>query len=386
MDNRENPRRLKPGNWARENWERLNRLLEENAFQGRYACFDFDDTTSIHPVDSALLYYQIYSLGFVLTPEELSQVLQTGIPDLDCPLGVNEMGVPVTGRQVMGDLTADYAWLWANRGRFEEEALRWSPEYLSFQAKLFWLRKYLDQNFPMEITYPWCVYLMAGHRPEELDRLSREALRFALRPGGYGRKTLCSPRVREGASGPLSVTVEVGTVFSPEIRDLYRALQANGIQPYLISASPAELVKAANDVLCLGLPQEHIFAMRMKQGKDGRYRPLYDDRLPDGRPYAKTFGKGKREIISTLIAPAHGNQGPVLVCGDGENDMDMMLTWMPCGDTQAGLILNHQRNRKTNPRLWAAAQEALSGSESPFLLQGLDKRQGRFRPAQTTLE
>lgn len=45
------PARLTKGNWLPHNWKKLNDLIGRNAVQGRYACFDFDDTTSIHGVD-----------------------------------------------------------------------------------------------------------------------------------------------------------------------------------------------------------------------------------------------------------------------------------------------------------------------------------------------
>lgn len=381
----EKERQLKPGGWARVNWEKLNRLLENNAFQNRYACFDFDDTTSIHGVDFAMLYTQIQHLRFVMTPEEFAAAVAAGVPDLERPLGVNEEGRAVCGRQVMADLTADYAWLFRRLEARDGAELHHTQAFRSFRAKLFWLRKALEHTFPMEVSYPWCVYLMAGHRPEELYALGRAAVAYSTRPGGYGRVCFHTPAEHPGTSGLLSAEVETGVAFPPEMRDLYRALLDNGIQPYIISASPAELVQAANELLHLGLSEEQIFAMRMKQGADGRCLPEYDSEGPDGRAYPQTFGPGKAQIIRDYLAPLHGGRGPVLVCGDGENDMDMMTGWMACGDTEAGLILNHDRPSGAHPRLHQAVRSALEDPDSRFLLQGLDKRRGQFRPTQATL-
>lgn len=378
-------RQLKPGSWAWVNWEKLNRLLEDSAFQNRYACFDFDDTTSIHGVDSALLYTQIQHLRFVMEPKEFVVALAAGVPDLERPLGVNEEGRTVCARQVMEDLTADYTWLFRQLEWREGLELRHTLAFHSFRAKLFWLRKGLERTFPMEVTYPWCVYLMAGHRPEELYALGRTAVTYSTRPGGYGKVCFHTPAEHPGISGLLSVEVEIGVAFTPEMRDLYRALQANSIQPYIISASPVELVRAANEMLHLGLTDRQIFAMRMKQDAEGRYLPEYDYAGPEGRRYPQTFGPGKAQIIRDYLAPLHGGRGPVLVCGDGENDMDMMTGWMACGDTKAGLILNHDRSPEAHPRLCQAAREALCDPDSRYLLQGLDKRRGQFRPTQATL-
>jgi len=379
--------RLPPGRWAPENWRRLNQLIEDHAFQGRYACFDFDDTLSIHAVDSQLLLYHLYRLNFVLTPDAFAQALLAGIPDLDRPIGRNAEGRAVCTRQVGADLCGDYAWLYQNcvRRGMESERARQTPAYRDFAAKLFWMRGALDQTFPMTVSYPWCVYQLAGYTPEGLYAFSREAVRFATSPGRYGRCCLRSPRELDGETGPISVQVETGTIFSPEMRELLRVLQANGIAVCLISASLAELVRAACDLLGLGIPEAHIFAMRLRRAASGCFQASYDwDWLEPGR-YVQTFGPGKSQIITRFLAPRYGGRGPLLVGGDTESDIDMMTDWMSCGDTRAGLILNHSRSRERHPRLWAAAQDARSRGDSPFLLQGLDKPSGRFRPAQDTL-
>ena len=133
----EQGRLLSPGSWTRVNWERLNRLLADNAFQDRYACFDFDDTTSIHGVDSVLLYTQIQHLRFVMGPEEFPRALAAGIPDLERPLGVNQAGEAVSSRQVMEDLTADYTWLFRQLERRDPAELRHTLAFRSFRTKLF---------------------------------------------------------------------------------------------------------------------------------------------------------------------------------------------------------------------------------------------------------
>ena len=378
---------LARGNWEPRVWARLSRLIAENAFQNRYACFDFDDTTSMHAVDSSLLAYQLHQLHFVLEPEEFAAALAAGLPDLGREIGRSEEGEGVCARQVIADLHADYAWLWHNcvRTGMEPERARRTMEHRDFTARLWWLRQALDRTFPMEISDPWCVYLLAGFTPEELYALGRESLLRHLAAPHYGMQTYTTPPGRRGESGTLSVTVETGVTFPPEMGDLYRVLQANGIAVYLISASPADLVRAASDVLGFGIPEARIFAMRLRRDGAGRYRSQYDwDWLEPGR-YVLTCGPGKAEAIRRFIVPRHGGRGPLLVGGDGDNDMEMMTAWMPCGDTQAGLILNHLRDPQRHPRLYASAREAIQKPDSLFLLQGLDKRRGQLRPAQATI-
>lgn len=378
---------LTPGRWAPENRERLEEVIRRNAFQGRYACFDFDDTTSVHAVDHALFAYQVHMLRFAMDPEQMREALTAGLGDLDRVLGRNQENRPVRCGDVARDLCRDYGLLWESRavGAGEEalSAVRRTPEYRDFSAKLHWMRAALDRVFPIEVSYPWCIYLLSGFTPEETRRLGREAIAWAMEAGRYGTVTLCSPEERPGAAGGIRTVEESGLTFPEEMRDLYRVLQDHGITTYLVSASPAELVRAGSELAGLGVPPERIFAMRARRDAEGRYICAYD--YDWGGGYEQTFGPGKSRVIDRFIAPRHGGRGPLLVCGDAESDMDMMTDWMDRGDTELGLVLNHLRDPEHHPRLSRAAREAAARPGGRFLLQGLDKGRGTFCPAQTTI-
>ena len=378
---------LAPGRWAPENRERLNEIIRRSAFQGRYACFDYDDTTSVHAVDHALFVYQLHTLRFAMDPRQMREALTAGLSGPDRVLGRGMDGQPVRCVDIVEDLCRDYRLLWRSRavgaGEAELSAIRQTPEYRDFAAKLHWMRDTLDKAFPMEISYPWCVYLLSGFTPEEVHSLGREAINWSMEAGRFGTVTLTSPEERPGAAGRIRTVEETGLTFPEEIRDLYQTLRENGITPYLVSASPAELVRAGSELAGLGVPPEQIYAMRARQDRDGRYICSYDYGWNGG--YVQTFGAGKSRVIARFIAPRHGGRGPLLVCGDAESDMNMMTDWMARGDTEAGLIFNHLRDSVHHPRLSRAAHEAANRPGGRFLLQGLDKRTGTFCPTQTTI-
>lgn len=314
---------LAPGRWAPENRERLNEIIRRSAFQGRYACFDYDDTTSVHAVDHALFVYQLHTLRFAMDPRQMREALTAGLSGPDRVLGQGMDGQPVRCVDIVEDLCRDYRLLWRSRAVGAGEA------------------------------------------------------------GRFGTVTLTSPEERPGAAGRIRTVEETGLTFPEEIRDLYRTLRENGITPYLVSASPAELVRAGSELAGLGVPPEQIYAMRARQDRDGRYICSYDYGWNGG--YVQTFGAGKSRVIARFIAPRHGGRGPLLVCGDAESDMNMMTDWMARGDTEAGLIFNHLRDSVHHPRLSRAAREAAARPGGRFLLQGLDKRTGTFCPTQTTI-
>lgn len=375
--------------WQPGNWERLDSLIQAHAFQGRYACFDFDDTTSIHAVDHKLFAYQVHKLRFAIAPGQMYAALSAGLDDLGRPLGRNLEGNLVRCGDLIQDLCGDYDWLCQNQAIGAEEALlpsiRHAPAYQDFAAKLHWMRQMLDNAFPIQVSYPWCLYLLAGFTPDTVYQLGREAIAYAMQSGQYGTVTLYSPEERRGVSGRIRTTEERGLTFPQEMRDLYHTLQENGITPYLVSASPVELVRAGSEMGGLGVPPEQIYAMRARLDAEGRYCRAYDYDWGGQGCYDQTFGAGKSRVIARFIAPRHGGRGPLLVCGDAESDMDMMTDWMACGDTEVGLILNHLRGSYRHPRLRRAAQAAAEYPEGRFLLQGLDKRTGKFYPAQSTI-
>ena len=56
------------GNWAPATRARIQAVIDENANQGKYVVFDFDNTSVIFDIQEALLIYQIENLQFKSTP------------------------------------------------------------------------------------------------------------------------------------------------------------------------------------------------------------------------------------------------------------------------------------------------------------------------------
>ena len=69
------------GNWAPATRARIQAVIDENANQGKYVVFDFDNTSVIFDIQEALLIYQIENLQFKIDPADMEAVLETGIPD-----------------------------------------------------------------------------------------------------------------------------------------------------------------------------------------------------------------------------------------------------------------------------------------------------------------
>lgn len=87
----------------------------------------------------------------------MREALTTGLDAPDRVLGFNRENRPVRCRDIVEDLCRDYGALWRNRavGAGEEElpAVRQTPEYRDFAAKLHWMRAELDNAYPIETSY-----------------------------------------------------------------------------------------------------------------------------------------------------------------------------------------------------------------------------------------
>ena len=104
--------KLIQGNWAPATRARIQAVIDANANKGKYVVFDFDTTSVVFDIQEALLVYQIENLEFKMTPEQLPDVLATGIPDLKKELGKSLDGKTVTPETLIADITSDYTWLY----------------------------------------------------------------------------------------------------------------------------------------------------------------------------------------------------------------------------------------------------------------------------------
>ena len=137
------------GNWAPATRARIQAVIDENANQGKYVVFDFDNTSVIFDIQEALLIYQIENLQFKIDPADMEAVLETGIPDLNKSMGTSLDGKNITPATLVADITSDYEWIYANYEGFEGDKdlnyIHASNQYQDFAAKLRFCGEFLDR-------------------------------------------------------------------------------------------------------------------------------------------------------------------------------------------------------------------------------------------------
>ncbi len=323
-----------------------------------YAVFDFDNTTIIGDIEHALFNYKIEKLKYRTVPDEMFSLLTSSLPSADFLLDMGG-GRKVPVRALVNDIVSDYRFLF---GKPLEE-VEGTLEYLDFRAKLKAMYYALVRTISYENTALWLKRLQTeGMTVEEFKALVRESTAYSFTKGGNAPKTWTSPVM--GEAGYVTVTTEYGLGISKNMKDLYAKLEANGIVPYICTASIEENVTAVacDGSLGIKVPEERIFGVKLLKDAAGRFTDEYD---PE---WVLTAGAGKTETILKRIAPLHGGKGPVLVGGDSNGDYEM-LTDFP--DMQCGLIINLDR---TDPI------RSLYNLQPRYLLQGRDAAHSRFVP------
>ena len=333
--------------WDKDVYKSLNSLIVDHAGKNDYAVFDFDKTTIVHDVSNALLVYQVENLKFADAP--LHSFLD-GIDDKDAIL----KGAEISSREMGDTLKAEYNRMKARLSDGESmDSIRVSDDYLDFRARFISFMDALGKTFPEEVWYAWMPGLLTGMTTEEAKELISEAIDDQLGEDKLVVEEWTSPDGRWG--GP----VEKGIFLPEEMKDLYAALNDNGIDTYICSASLELIVEtlACDSVRGLALSPERVYGLRFVDSP--RIVAKYDSE------YKQPIKEGKVECIKTYIAPQYGDRGPVLVGGDSNGDVPMLTSF---DDTRASLIIDVKRNPESSIGQLAAKAKS-EDNEGRYLLQ-----------------
>ncbi len=333
--------------WDKDVYKSLNSLIVDHAGKNDYAVFDFDKTTIVHDVSNALLVYQVENLKFADAP---SHSFLDGIDDKDAIL----KGAEISSREMGDTLKAEYNRMKARLSNGESmDSIRVSDDYLDFRARFISFMDALGKTFPEDVWYAWMPGLLTGMTTEEAKELISEAIDDQLGEDKLAVEEWTSPDGRWG--GP----VEKGIFLPEEMKDLYAALNDNGIDTYICSASLELIVEAlaCDSVRGLALSPERVYGLRFVDSP--RIVAKYDTE------YKQPIKEGKVECIKTYIAPQYGDRGPVLVGGDSNGDVPMLTSF---DDTRASLIIDVKRNPESSIGQLAAKAKS-EDNEGRYLLQ-----------------
>jgi len=379
---------LNPRNWSPLAREWLDKLLFDcsQTHASAYAVFDWDNTSVFLDVEEATFVYMLENLSFKMTPAELAVALATGVP-LDAPFKpafCNATGKVLNARVLIGDIVRDYEWLRAQINAASPAA--GTPRHAAFRAKFRFLYDALDLSFGSRVSYPWITYIFAGMTPAEVRATAAAAVRWQLAQR-VETVVWTVPAECGGDAGVVSIPWSNGLRLVPEMQDLYHLLAKNRIEPWVCTASLADVVRgvACDPAFGYDLSAERVVGMELQLDANGRFLA----KQPDG--FVDTQAAGKTDVIKKRIAPKYLNRGPVLVAGDSNGDANMLRDF---ADTRISLIIDRGKPVRSaigklaaQARAEAAAAIDAAGAAGTapaagvnlrYLLQPRDERTGLF--------
>ena len=316
---------LQHADWAPDVRSALNDFIAaERSGDDRYVVFDFDNTCSIFDVSEQLMVYQLETMGFGLDPEGFSRMAMAGME-----------GRPEALLSQIRGLIASYADLYARFGPFSyagvppetAERMLSDPAWKDFAVRMMGMYEGLQAYMSSAESYTWTLGWFSGMTGEEVYDLSRRS------HARYGSVETAS---RSWTGADTTFSWIDGIQVTDNIRELWKALDDNGFDVWVCSASEVAPVMAAIDVFGLHDTCTGVIGMTMARDSLGRYLPYYDYTdgcaffaAPDGgwvrdtvptrtRPYAE----GKVEAIRNCLVPRYHGKGPLAGFMDATGDFN----------------------------------------------------------------
>lgn len=377
---------MNQGRFSKRNFGLLGKLVQENGTQSPtydpkyrpYVICDWDNTSAFGDAEETLTYYMLENLNYSQSVGELQNTVSLNVPHGASRL-LNREGKPVVFDDLVQDLVEDYGYIHHNyigfAGSKSLEEIRASEEYKDFAAKLFVMFDALDATCGTAMADQWQGQLMSGMTSERLMELSEKSIRKNLAGELRKIKLSSSDKLERRCKGVSSITFQ-GLRIYPEMAGLYRALMDNGIDVYVISASPEDIIVpiACNKEYGYCLPRENVFGAKFSKNNGVLQPGLSRERV-------MTWGSGKVDLIRRQFAASKGYP-PILICGDSDGDYNM-LSEFP--EIKLGLIVNRLKKGPIGS-LCEQALEQLRDTHPHYILQSIDENTGLFHAGEATIK
>jgi len=331
-------------------------------------------------VEEALMRYQMFHLRYKMTKEQFEALLSNEIN------GVTRLSEDFNRlllADIHQDLISDYNFLYDHyigpQGKMALGEIQNTLPYQDFVAKLpFLYAGYCDTpGIGDDYGYPWVLYLFARYTLDEMKALARETVSYEL-GNRLAKETLHSPPGLVTKAGVVSYSYKSGLRVFPEMQDLIATFNDRGIDVFIVSASFKPVVEIFSGVGTFGynVPPDHVIAMELETGQDGRILPQYQD------GWVKTYAHGKVEAINRVIKTGLGrNWDPLFSAADSDGDYEMS-TEFP--DMKLSLIWDRGKGGRIG-ELCSLARQQETSSNPRYIVQGRNENTGVAIPASKSI-
>lgn len=363
-------------NWEDFLYQRLNHLIDQfksdNSLEESdraYVVFDFDNTSVIGDIEDNLMVYMMEHFLYRLTPEEFRHILIS--KDFDMDRVLNDRYPQATSRKLAEDISQHYKVLHEKFVGHEvnNELLLEDVDYLAFRAKLRYYYVNVNGQFNREPGKAWLTYWFQGYSAEELQSLTVDMLEAMTKLGAETIRYQTPPS-RAGEAGRVESQFTSGLSCPDELKDLYQAFQAQGIIPYVVSASPIDVVAKASEYF-FQIDRKYVRGMNYQFDSQGKIQAV----MAPNSPITKK--EGKTTTILTSIADLHQGRQPIALFGDSMGDYHMMTE---LEDVQVNVLFNCLNNDQT-VELKELASQQYHTPQAKYLVQGRDENTLRLIPS-----
>lgn len=370
-------------NWEAFAYKRLNQLIDQYKSESdtpkssrHYVVFDFDNTSVIGDVEDNNMMYMAEHLLYKISPERFLEILTSGPFDVDYVLNIANPGM--SPRNMALDIMDDYQWLWDNyinaTNPITLEEAKDSMEYQSFRAKIRYYYLWVNKLFTRQSGQPWLTYWFEGYTQEELIQHTKAMIDWAIAQEPKVH-TFESPWRRLGRSGIIESQFTSGLAFPQELLDLYAAFQANGIETYVVSASPIDIVRTAAVDYGFNVPYDQVVAMEYTFNDNGQIQAVM---APDS---FITKREGKTEAIQARIMPLQEGKEPIALFGDSMGDYHMMRNFE---GVKLNVLFNCLASDDTR-LLVNEASDLYDVDEAKIVIQGRDENKLSLLPQRESI-
>ena len=269
--------------------------------ESAYIVSDFDNTTSIFDIAYQCSIYQIETMSFALSKDEISTVLKTSLEEDE------------TINNYIEDVSISYSHLVDTYGAFSAsgvndkdlQTIHNDVWYQEFSTKMMGLYNYVDSIVLDVVAYEWIMYWYTNMSEQEVYNMFKKSCE-KYQYVDTANVTWTSPNI-ESKIGVISETFVVGVSVTDSVKNMLKYYVNNGIDTWICSASHIDGVRAAVDAYGLSDYITGVIGMTQKQ-VDGKFVPGYD--YETGYPYINK-GSGKWEKTNVPIKALPGREGKV---------------------------------------------------------------------------